>query len=214
MKQNASSPNPSRRPKDFRKIVWYVVVALVVMAISSSYFSASKSVQLIDWSEFSNRLAAGKVKEVHLKPQQRLLEGTTVDGKSFKSFYIDYPEFAKELRSNNVRVNVDPADSGWLFNLFVQGVLPFVLIIGLWFFIFRQAQGANNQAMTFGKSRAVAFDPANSKVVTFNDVAGANEAVAELHEIVDYLKDPDKYREIGARIPKGVLLMGPPGTGK
>ena len=184
------------------------------MAISSSYFSASKSVQLIDWSEFSNRLAAGKVKEVHLKPQQRLLEGTTVDGKSFKSFYIDYPEFAKELRSNNVRVNVDPADSGWLFNLFVQGVLPFVLIIGLWFFIFRQAQGANNQAMTFGKSRAVAFDPANSKVVTFNDVAGANEAVAELHEIVDYLKDPDKYREIGARIPKGVLLMGPPGTGK
>lgn len=184
------------------------------MAISSSYFSASKSVQLIDWSEFSNRLAAGKVKEVHLKPQQRLLEGTTVDGKSFKSFYIDYPEFAKELRSNNVRVNVDPADSGWLFNLFVQGVLPFVLIIGLWFFIFRQAQGANNQAMTFGKSRAVAFDPANSKVVTFNDVAGANEAVAELHEIVDYLKNPDKYREIGARIPKGVLLMGPPGTGK
>ena len=84
----------------------------------------------------------------------------------------------------------------------------------LWFFIFRQAQGMNNQAMSFGKSRATPWNKENKEKTTFKDVAGVDEAVEELAEIVDFLKKPDRYKAIGAKIPKGVLLMGPPGTGK
>lgn len=217
MKQKSSSESPKapkNSPHDFRSIVWYLVIALVVVTISTSYFNKGSKIKVLDWSDFDSKLAAGKIKSVDIRPQERLIEGQFSDKTKFKTYYIEYPGFVDKLREKGVVVKVNPADSGWAWNLFVQGLLPFILIAALWFFIFRQAQGANSQAMSFGKSRAVAYDAGSGKQVTFKDVAGVDEAVVELFEIVDYLKAPEKYIEIGARIPKGVLLVGPPGTGK
>ena len=217
MKQKSSSKKPKlppNQPRDFRNVIWYLLIGLLVVTVSTSYFKGNTKVRQMDLSEFNDRLSKGRIASVDVRPQERLIEGKLKDGSAFKTYYIDHPEFVSELKEKGVKVKVNPADSGWLWNLFVQGLLPFILIAGLWFFIFRQAQGANSQALTFGKSRAVAFDAAAGKVVTFKDVAGVDEATVELNEIVDYLKSPGKYQDIGARIPKGVLLMGPPGTGK
>ncbi|MFT5171310.1 MAG: cell division protease FtsH, partial [Candidatus Marinamargulisbacteria bacterium] len=105
-------------------------------------------------------------------------------------------------------------NSGWFWNVLFQAFLPFILIALLWFFIFRQAQGMNNQALSFGKTRANPWKKDEGAGCTFKDVAGVDEAVEELKEIVEFLATPGKYQAIGAKIPKGVLLMGPPGTGK
>ncbi|MCP4049154.1 MAG: ATP-dependent zinc metalloprotease FtsH [bacterium] len=153
--------------------------------------------------------------KVTIRPKEKLLDGVTRKGKKFKTFYVDYPDFVDDLREKGVIISVNPVDSGWFWGVLVQAFLPFILIAALWFFIFRQAQGANNQALSFGKSRATAWKKKeNEKAITFKDVAGVDEAVEELQEIVSFLKMPDKYQEMGAQIPKGVLLMGPPGTGK
>ena len=186
-----------------------------MITIVTSYFRGSKSVNQINFSEFSKKLDEGKVKEVTVRPQERLIQGKQTDGKDFKTYYLEHPTFVSELKEKGVKVTVNPNDTGWFWSVLVQTFLPFILIAALWFFIFRQAQGANNQAMMFGKSRVTPWNQnGGQKPVTFKDVAGVEEAVVELHEIVDYLKSPEKYQEIGAKIPKGVLLMGPPGTGK
>lgn len=214
--QKKTSKNPDRRksPRDFRTVVWYLLIGLILVSLASAYVKGPKTTPVINLTEFYQKLDAGKVTAVNIRPTERLIEGKTADGKSFKTYYIDSQKFLDDLRGKKVKITVNPSDSGWVWNLMLQGLLPFILIAALWFFIFRQAQGANNQAMTFGKSRAVAWDPNSGRAVTFKDVAGADEAVVELQEIVDYLKSPTKYQEIGAKIPKGVLLMGPPGTGK
>ena len=112
----------------------------------------------------------------------------------------------------NVYKAEKPQDTSWL-GLLVTGVLPILLIGGFIFFMMRQAQGTNNQALSFGKSRARMF-LGNKTVVTFADVAGVDEAKTELQEVVEFLKYPEKFNSLGARIPRGVLLVGPPGTGK
>jgi cell division protease FtsH len=119
----------------------------------------------------------------------------------------------EQLSPDNVKVEIQPPSS-WVSILSVIGyVLPFILMIGLFWWIFRQAQGSNNQAMSFGKSRARMFS-GEHPTVTFDDVAGADESKEELKEVVEFLREPQKFIQLGARIPKGVLLVGPPGTGK
>jgi cell division protease FtsH len=120
----------------------------------------------------------------------------------------------KNMGLNLTNVNVDvKTNSGIPWGTVLVNVLPLILIAGLLYFLFRSARGANNQAMRFGRSRARLF-PANKPTVTFDDVAGVEEAKQELHEVVEFLKDREKFQSLGARIPKGVLLVGPPGTGK
>jgi cell division protease FtsH len=211
--RKGSEKNPLKRPRDWRGLVWYVLLGLMIASVASTYFSP-KNTPTLDFSQFVNDLGKGKIKEIEIKTSDQLIQGKTKAGKDFKTYYLQYPELMNELRTQNVTVKVDPGNTGWFWSLFLQAFLPFILIGGLWYFIFRQAQGANNQAMSFGRSRATPWDKGSKDKVTFLDVAGVDEAIEELKEIVEFLKTPEKYREIGAKIPKGALLMGPPGTGK
>jgi cell division protease FtsH len=126
---------------------------------------------------------------------------------------MDLGVTSEQLAPEKIKIEVQPPSS-WMGIMTVLGyVLPFVLLAGIFWWIFRQAQGSNNAAMSFGKSRARMFS-GDHPTVTFEDVAGAEESKEELKEVVEFLKEPQKFIQLGARIPKGVLLVGPPGTGK
>ncbi|RAP30789.1 cell division protein FtsH [Candidatus Marinamargulisbacteria bacterium SCGC AG-414-C22] len=186
----------------------------MALSILSTYFGDPKAPTQIPFTEFMQQVETESFVEVTLRPAENILIGQTKNGEYIKTYYVDYPGFVAELREQNIKIKVNPSDGGWVLSLFMQALLPFLLIAGLWFFIFRQAQGMNSQAMSFGKSRAVPWKDQGDKKITFKDVAGLDEAIEELKEIVDFLKSPKRYQQIGAKIPKGALLMGPPGTGK
>lgn len=206
---------PPSNPKGFRHFIWYFILGLMLISIISTYISSPSRPKEKEFTDFLSDVDSGIVKEVVIKDRENLILSTLQDGSKFQTYYIDTPDLINTMREKNVSIKVDHSDSSWMFNIFVQALLPFLLIAFLWFFIFRGAAGGSSQAFTFGKSRAKSVDPTNSATKkTFADVAGADEAVEELHEIVDFLKAPKKYSDIGAKIPKGVLLMGPPGTGK
>ena len=214
-KQSPKKQDPSKKNlRDWRNLIWYLLITFVLISIVSASLTTPKNAKTMDFSQFVTELDSGKIKNVTIKSSERLITGSLSDGTSFRTHYIDYPNLVEDLSEQGVSVRVDPSDSGWVWGIFFQAILPFLLIGFLWFFIFRQAQGANNQALSFGKSRATPWDNKNAKKVTFKDIAGADEAVQELTEIVEFLKKPEKFRELGANIPKGALLMGPPGTGK
>ena len=201
--------------KDWRSVIWYLFFSFFVISIITATMSKPNEAQQINFSQFLNELDNGQIKNVRIMTSDRLIQYTTQDGTSFKSYYLDYPNLVQELKEKNVEISVNPTDSSWFLSLFLQAFLPFILIGALWFFIFRSAQGASSQAMSFGKSRATPWQKKDNKQkVTFKDIAGVDEAVEELKEIVEFLKKPQKFRDIGAKIPKGALLMGPPGTGK
>tara|TARA_B100000427_G_scaffold107786_1_gene89398 strand:+ start:45 stop:1985 length:1941 start_codon:yes stop_codon:yes gene_type:complete len=200
--------------KNWKNTVWYFLLGLMLLSIVTTYFNEPVGPSQVNFSDFIQELTQGNIQEVTIRPSESIIIGKTSSGTIFKTYYVNYPELMKELRDHGVSIKVNPADSGWVWGVFLQAFLPFLLIMLLWFFIFRQAQGMNNQAMSFGKSRATPWNKENKEKTTFKDVAGVDEAVEELAEIVDFLKKPDRYKAIGAKIPKGVLLMGPPGTGK
>ena len=201
--------------KDWRQFIWYFLLGLMGLSIVTTYFHEPQAPTQLDFSIFMQELDKGNINEVTVRPSERLIVGKNKAGKAFKTYYLNYPTFTEELRDKGVSIKVNPSDSGWAWGLILQAFLPFLLILGLWFFIFRQAQGMNNQALSFGKNKASRWRKEEEvKQKTFKDVAGINEAVEELQEIVEFLKSPKKYQAIGAKIPKGVLLMGPPGTGK
>lgn len=165
----------------------------------------------ISFSDFLNQVDHGKIAEVTLRGE--MVEGKFSDKKLFSTRAINYPQLVPLLREKNVNFKIEsPADSAWFWNLFWQILAPIAVFGLLWFLLMRQAQNANSQAMAFGRSRV---KPLMGKVnVTFKDVAGVDEAKEELQEIVEFLKTPDKFQALGARIPKGLLLVGAPGTGK
>lgn len=208
--------NTEKKPikKDWRTYVWYSLTALMIGLIISTYVQGSNVAKEVDFSRFLTLVSSNSITEVVIQTKNQSLMATTKDGSSFKTYYVSYPAFVDELRDSGVVIKVNPSDSGWFWGMLLQAFLPFILIALLWFFIFRQAQGINGQAMQFGKSKAVLQKKGEKVKITFNDVAGIDEAKEELSEIVDFLKNPKKYQDIGAKIPKGVLLMGPPGTGK
>ena len=173
------------------------------------------------YSQFLADVAAGKVTQV--VQEEQTLTVTYNDGKSkavvvptiLTDVNTDIHDAAKAANlalSPNIYQAQRAPDTSWL-GLLLTGLLPVILIGGFIFFMMRQAQGTNNQALSFGKSRARMF-LGNKTVVTFNDVAGVDEAKTELQEVVEFLKYPEKFNSLGARIPRGVLLVGPPGTGK
>ena len=163
------------------------------------------------FTEFMNRVEAGDVARVEVRGTE--VKGEYQDGRKFKTLIpADYPELYTTLRGKGVEIEVKDASGptwwAWGINL-----LPILLLVGIWIFIMRQMQAGGNKALSFGKSRARLVG-AQQKKVTFKDVAGVEEAKEELQEIIEFLRDPQKFQKLGGRIPKGVLLVGPPGTGK
>lgn len=198
---------------NYTKIIGYVLAVLLVGALLYSLFGYSgQSVQEIPLSEVIERVDTGKIEKIVVKGD--VLTLTTTDGKELRSRKesgVSLKDSGVDITKTEVDIVDGQASGAWLGLL--GTLLPSLLIIGFLFFMFRQAQGSGNQAMTFGKSRARLSVGSRNKI-TFKDVAGGAEAKQELMEVVEFLKYPTKFTNLGARIPTGVLLVGPPGTGK
>jgi len=194
----------------------FIIWVLIFLALSSFFSAVSTrseraNVDHLAFSDFMNEAENKKIAEVTVSGSE--VYGTTLDGRKFYTYAPDDPSMIETLRQNNVKVSAKPIDtSGSTFWGIVISWFPMLLLVGVWIFFMRQANSGNNKAMSFGKSRARLVE--NTKKVTFDDVAGADESKQELEEVVDFLKDPQKFSRLGGRIPKGVLLVGPPGTGK
>lgn len=211
-------PKKQLKIKNWRNIIWYSLMALVLLSVLSASFSNPGDVENLAFSDLIQKVKNGQVKEVVVKTREQLIIGKYQNDKTFKTNYVNYDSFIEDLQANNVKFSVNTQDNSWFLGIFLQFLLPFLMIGFLWFFIFRQAQSSNNQALTFGKSKASPWkqEAKDSTVpkTTFKNIAGIDEAVEELKEIVDFLKSPEKFKKLGAKIPKGALLMGSPGTGK
>lgn len=193
-------------------LIWFLIFLGVSFFISSvGSFPAMDKAEKLAFSDFMAEVENKKVAEVTVSGND--VFGTTTDGRDFYTYTPDDPQMIETLRQNNVRITAKPIDTtGSTFWGILISWFPMLLLIGVWIFFMRQANSGNNKALSFGKSRARLVE--NNKKVTFADVAGADESKQELEEVVDFLKDPQKFSRLGGRIPKGVLLVGPPGTGK
>ena len=190
--------------------LWLVITLMMVMLYN--LFNQQQITQNeLSYSEFLSMVDSDRLAEVTIQGQE--IRATDINRSQFKIYAPQDPALIQNLKEKNVRINVKPpAESPWYMSVLVSW-FPMILLIGVWIFFMRQMQGGGGKAMSFGKSRARLLSDQQEKV-TFDDVAGIDEAKEELSEIVDFLRDPKKYTRLGGRIPKGVLLMGPPGTGK
>ncbi len=197
----------------------YILLALVAVAFITSLYPRTKEVESIPYSTFVTRVESGKVSKVTISNASNVimaeLKGSSPEAEKIKTVApANDPKLIETLKAAGVETNVKaPDQSSWWVSLLSTILVPVLIIVGLWIFMLRQAQSGSNQAMSFGKSRAKMMVE-NKPSVTFQDVAGIEEAKFELEEIVDFLKNPEKFQALGARIPKGVLLVGGPGTGK
>jgi cell division protease FtsH len=192
--------------------IWIFVFILMIMTFNAMQGEGiGGRNENLAFSDFLNRVDGRQVNSV--KIQGRYIEGKLADGTAFSTYAADYPGLIDKLSINGVQIDVTPPDTKMnsLFSIFVSW-FPMILLIGVWVFFMRQMQGGS-KGMGFGKSKAKLLNDKGPKI-TFNDVAGIDEAKEELSEIVEFLRNPSKFQKIGGQIPKGCLLIGPPGTGK
>jgi len=196
-----------------RNIALWVVVALVLVVLFNVLQPSGQqgNTSQIAYSSFLAEVNNGQVAKVTITGQD--ITGTTKDGNSFETYAPEDPNLVSKLVSSGVNVTAKPEDSGNPYVRMLISWLPILVMIGAWIFFMRQMQGGGGRAMGFGKSRARLLTEKQGRV-TFEDVAGIDEAKSELQEIVEFLRDPQKFQRLGGKIPKGCLLVGPPGTGK
>ena len=191
--------------------LWLVILLVFFMLFQIFEQQQNPGSKQINYSEFMAMVDQGQITEVTIQNQNLTIQDRS--GQVYKSYAPDDPGLVEELRKKGIAISAKPPEQNhWLVNVLVSW-LPLIIIIGVWIFFMKQMQGGGGKAMSFGKSRAKLMTE-NTRRVTFEDVAGVDEAKEELTEIVDFLKDPKKFTRLGGRIPKGVLLTGSPGTGK
>ncbi len=194
----------------YKNLALWMVIGLIVILLFNLFQANQSPRGEIVFSDFLKKVESGEVREVTLRGNS--VTGRLSDGSSFRSFTTDYPDLVKTLRDRGVKIEVKPPDTNPWYAILLQWV-PMLLFIGVWIFFMRQMQGGGAKALSFGKARARLISEKQNKI-TFQDVAGVDEAKEELREIIEFLKDPPKFQKLGGKIPKGVLLVGPPGTGK
>ncbi len=192
-------------------IFWVLMVALTLVIWAVVRSNTAEHPADLTFSELMDSVNKDSVREVTISGTD--VTGIKKDNSKFKSTIpANYPDLYKILQDKSVKVTIkDNSNNNWM--AWVANGLPVILLLGLWIFFLRQMQSGGNKALSFGKSRARLLS-SQQKKVTFKDVAGVDEAKEELHEIIEFLREPQKFQKLGGRIPKGVLLVGPPGTGK
>ena len=195
---------------NYKGLGLWLVVGLVMILIFTHFSTVKPQEEEVIFSDFIKKVGNGEVTEVTIK--ENYIMGKLKDNTKFRTYTANYPDLINELREKDVKITVRPVDDNkWYAFLLNWG--PMLILLGIWIFFMRQMQTGGNKALSFGKSRAKLLNAAHKKI-TFADVAGVDEAKEEVVEIVDFLKDPQKFQKLGGRIPKGVLVVGPPGTGK
>jgi cell division protease FtsH len=193
----------------YKNLALWLVISLMMVMLFQMFKHPDRSKVNISYSDFLNMVESGGVNQVTIQGEN--ITGISGQG-PFKTYAPKDPELISMLRSKGVAITAKPMEESPWFQVFLSWV-PMLLLIGVWIFFMRQMQAGGGKALSFGKSRARLMSDAQEKV-TFEDVAGIDEAKEELGEIVDFLSDPKKFTRLGGRIPKGVLLVGSPGTGK
>ncbi len=195
----------------YKNLSMWLIIGLTMIVLFHMFNKPQQAVVEMSYSDFLSSVESGQVSDVSIQGDE--INGTIRGGKDFKVVAPSDPDLIPTLRKEGVNIRVKPKEeTPWYINLLISW-FPMLLLIGVWIFFMRQMQVGGGKAMSFGKSRARLMDQERTKV-TFKDVAGIDEAKEELTEIIDFLKDPKKFTRLGGRIPKGVLLMGAPGTGK
>lgn len=198
-----------------RNLALWVIIGLLVVALFNLFQGPSirGGSQSLAYSDFLNDVTNGQITDVAIQNSSNTVTGHFRDGRSFTTYIPNDPSLVGKLTERGVRVTAVPPEEGNpLFSIFISW-FPMLLLIGVWIFFMRQMQSGGGKAMGFGKSKARLLTERHGRV-TFEDVAGIEEAKSELEEIVEFLRDPQKFQRLGGKIPKGCLLVGPPGTGK
>src|ERR1700729_3833464 len=218
----SEGPRNLRRPlrdgkimnANYRNFALWVIIFLLVLALVTLFQSPGQKSPSseITFSQLLSDADAGNVRDVTIAGPE--ISGHMKDGRTFQTYSPNDPGLVQTLYKKDVTITAKPPSDGnnWLLTI-VSSVLPVLLFLGLWIYMTRQMQGGAGKAMGFGKSKAKLLTEAQGRV-TFEDVAGVDEAKEDLQEIVEFLRDPQKFQKLGGRIPRGVLLVGPPGTGK
>ncbi len=195
----------------YKNLALWLVISLMMILLFNLFNKPKPTSERLNYSEFITAVDTGKVSSVTIQGNDII--GKFSDGKEFRSFKPGDANLTTMLLEKKIAVTARPEEEkvSW-FSIFISW-FPLILLVGVWIFFMRQMQAGGGKAMSFGKSRAKLLTEAQGKI-TFEDVAGIEEAKEELEEIISFLKDPKKFTKLGGRIPKGVLLMGPPGTGK